>query len=72
MPRQYGTYSTAWRRLQQWLADGTWDRLWQALLRQLDERDQLEWSEAALDGSFVPAKKGAMVSGGRKSAKAPR
>ena len=72
MPRQYGSYSTAWRRLQQWLADGTWDRVWRALLAQLDARGQLDWSEASLDGSFVVAKKGAMVSDAPKSAKAPR
>jgi transposase len=60
MPLEYGSYTTAWRRLQQWQADGTWERIWRALLGQLDERGDLDWLEAALDGSFVPAKKGAM------------
>jgi hypothetical protein len=32
-----------------------------ALLSQLDGQQKLEWAQAFLDGSFVPAKKGAMV-----------
>ena len=64
MPRQYGAYVTCWRRLQQWTADGTWERIWQALLGQLDAAGKIEWTQAFLDGSFVPAKKGAMPADG--------
>lgn len=63
MPRQYGAYATGWRRLAQWEADGTWERIWQALLGQLDVQGKIEWAQAFLDGSFVPAKKGALLSG---------
>jgi hypothetical protein len=34
--------------------------MWRALLSQLDAQSKLEWAKSFLDGSFVPAKKGAM------------
>ena len=40
--------------------DGTWERIWRTFLSQLDAEGKLEWAQAFLDGSFVPAKKGAM------------
>ena len=61
MPRQYGAYATCWRRLRQWAEDGTWERVWQALLGQLEAQGKIEWEEAFLDSSFVAAKKGAKV-----------
>ena len=56
--REYAFPATCWRRLRQWERDGTWERIWRALLATLDEQGRLEWSRAFLDGSFVPAKKG--------------
>jgi transposase len=58
LPAAYGSDTTCWRRLQQWTADGTWERLWRALLGQLDAVGKLDWRHTFLDGSFVPAKKG--------------
>jgi len=63
LPRQYGSPTTCWRRLQTWSEDGTWERVWRALLWELDARGKLEWAQAFLDGSFVPAKRGALRSG---------
>ena len=60
LPREYGSDTTCWRRLNQWSEDGTWERIWRALLSQLDAAQKLAWAQAFLDGSFVPAKKGAM------------
>lgn len=60
MPREYGSPVTCWRRLNQWSNDGTWERIWRTLLSQLDAAAKIEWTQAFLDGSFVPAKKGAM------------
>lgn len=62
LPAAYPSPATCWRRLQRWEADGTWLRIWQAFLAELDERGQLDWEEAFLDGTFAPAKKGAMPS----------
>ena len=66
MPREYGSYVTAWRRLRRWQEEGVWTRIWQAFLASLDEQGKLEWSRAFLDGSFVPAKKGEKKSGPRR------
>lgn len=62
VPRQYGSPTTCWRRLVTWQLIGTWTRIWQALLASLDAQDRLRWSQAFLDGSFVPAKKGGVES----------
>jgi transposase len=58
LPRSYGSAVTCWRRLRIWQGDGTWDRLWRALLKTLDERQWLDWEHTALDSSTVPATKG--------------
>jgi transposase len=58
LPRAYGAPTTAWRRLQAWSQEGTWERLGRALLGQLAAHGKLEWSEAFRAGRFVPAKEG--------------
>lgn len=64
LPAEYGINpSTAWRRLGHWEAEGTWERLWRAFLASLDAESKLRWAEAFLDGSFVPAKRGAPALG---------
>jgi transposase len=72
VPREYGSPSTCWRRLKAWEEDGTWERIWRSLLTLLDDQDKIEWVIAFLDGSFVPAKKGELVSAGPSVARAPR
>ena len=59
LPRRYGSPVTCWRRLDQWKENGTWERIWRTFLAALDEQGKLDWSRAFLDGSFVPAKRGA-------------
>jgi len=61
LPREYGSSTTCWRWFERWSADGTWEQIWRTLLGQLDVQQKLEWAEAFLDGSFIPAKKGALV-----------
>lgn len=58
MPKEYGSYVTAWRRLKRWEEDGSWERIWRKLLAMLDQKDRIDWAISFLDGSFVPAKKG--------------
>jgi transposase len=58
LPRELGSSSTAWRRLRAWEEAGVWEQLWRAVLSTLDRQEKLEWAQAFLDGSFVPAKKG--------------
>ena len=57
LPRAYGHYSTAWRRLAQWARDGTLLRIWRHLLRDLDGLGKIDWEHCAIDGSYVKAKK---------------
>jgi transposase len=58
LPGELGSASTAWRCLKAWEEAGVWEQLWRAVLSTLEAQDKLEWAQAFLDGSFVPAKKG--------------
>ena len=62
LPEKYPHPSTCWRRLRDWEERGVWLNIWRAFLSELNERQQLKWSESFLDGSFAPAKKGAAES----------
>lgn len=70
LPKAYPSASTCWRRLRDWEEEDIWVQAWRAFLAELDERGQLDWSESFADGSFAPAKKGALVSGRPRGAKA--
>jgi transposase len=60
LPEEFPSPSTCWRRLQQWEEKGIWLQAWRTLLGALDQKGLLQWDEAFLDGSFAPAKKGAL------------
>jgi transposase len=62
LPEEFPSPATCWRRLQQWEQEGVWLNAWRALLGALDAEGLLEWDETFLDGSFAPAKKGALGS----------
>ena len=62
LPPRYPSPSTCWRRVRDWEEQEVWMRIWRAFLAELNERQQLNWSESFLDGSFAPAKKGATES----------
>jgi len=62
LPDEFPSPATCWRRLKQWEDDGVWLDAWRALLGALDEEGLLKWDETFLDGSFAPAKKGALQS----------
>ena len=62
LPQEFPSPSTCWRRLRDWEEQEVWLTLWRAFLAELNERQQVQWSEAFLDGSFAPAKKGATPS----------
>ena len=59
VPREYTPGTTCWRRLKEWEESGVWETLWRAILAALEAEQKLDWAQAFLDGSFVPAKKGA-------------
>lgn len=60
LPAEFPSPATCWRRLKQWEEEGVWLAAWRALLGVLDEQGLLQWNETFLDGSFAPAKKGAL------------
>ena len=60
LPEEFPSPATCWRR--DWEEQGVWLTIWRAFLAELNERQQLKWSESFLDGSFAPAKKGAAES----------
>ena len=60
LPASYPSPSTCWRRLRLWEEQQVWLTAWRAFLGQLDRQGQLDWTETFADGSFAPAKKGAL------------
>jgi len=50
-----GSGMTCWRRLRDWQADGTWEKVHAMLLERLDNAGKLDWSKCAIDGSSVRA-----------------
>ena len=61
LPRRYPPKSTCHRRFQEWTKSGVFAKILTALARDLRERGNIDLSEGFIDGSFAPAKKGAMV-----------
>jgi transposase len=62
LPDEFPSPATCWRRLKQWEDEGVWLDAWRALLGTLDAEGLLRWDETFMDGSFAPAKKGALQS----------
>lgn len=72
LPQKYGSYVTCWRRLKHWEEDGTWERIWQHMLRVLAKEDKLKLEVGMVDGTFAPAKKGGAWLVRRRKAKAQK
>lgn len=60
LPKAYPSPTTCWRRLNEWERDDVWLTLWRSFIAQLDQQGQIDWSESFMDGTFAPAKKGAL------------
>jgi transposase len=72
LPDRYPPKSTCHRYFQQWNKSGVFAKILTALAQDLKERGSIDISEGFIDGSFAPAKKGAMVWAKPKGAKEPR
>ena len=59
-----GSGMTCWRRLAEWQADGTWDRIHAVLLERLADAGRLDWSRLVVDASSVRAVFGGPTPGG--------
>lgn len=58
LPPQLGCGSgmTCWRRLREWQEAGVWERLHHAILNQLRDAGQIDWSRACVDSASVRAR----------------
>ena len=70
LPERYPSPSTCWRRLKLWEEENVWLDIWRAFLKTLNEREQINWSECFMDGTFAPAKKGVSASAKPSGARA--
>ena len=72
LPRRYPPKSTCHRYFQQWNKSGVFAKILTALAMDLKKRGGIDIREGFIDGTFAPAKKGAMVWAKPKGAKEPR
>ena len=61
LPKDYPPYQTCHRRFQQWVEEGVFDKVIEALARDLQERGGIDLSECFIDGTFTLAKKGGFL-----------
>lgn len=71
LPERYPSPTTCWRRHCEWTEAGLIVKAWERLLKILDRRKLLDWSQAMGDGTFSPAKKGALRLAKPRRAKGP-
>lgn len=72
MPRRYPPHQTCHRSFQQWNEQGLFRRILMELAEDLYETGGIDIREAFIDGTFVPAKKGGLLSALRSVAREPR
>src|SRR6516165_6907577 len=72
LPDRYPPYQTCHRRFQQWVRSGVMRGILEALAEDLHFRGGFHLHEAFIDGSFAPAKRGALASARPSAAKEPR
>jgi len=58
-----GCGMTCWRRLRDWQQDGTWEKVHKILRERLRGGDEIDWSRALIDSSFVRAACGGEATG---------
>jgi len=44
LPPSFGPWQTVWKRHRRFSADGTWDRIHQALLAQAEQAGEVDWT----------------------------
>ncbi len=69
LPDRYPPHQTCHRRIQHWRKAGVFRRIVEELAADFQERGGIDIREAFIDGSFVPAEKGAGRPAGRNGAK---
>jgi transposase len=55
LPARFGKWKTAYERHRRWSADGTWDRLFAAVLADADAEGRIDWSMVSVDSTSCRA-----------------
>jgi transposase len=55
IPERYGPWQTIYERYTAWRADGTWERIVQALQVKLDATGQINWTQWNIDSTLIRA-----------------
>ncbi|MFC8104399.1 IS5 family transposase [Streptomyces sp. NPDC057363] len=55
LPERYGSWSTVYERHRRWSADGTWDRLLQAVQADADVAERIDWGMVGVDSTSCRA-----------------
>jgi transposase len=58
VPKEFGSGSTCHRRFQEWVANGTWRRLWADQLERYDAEHGIGWDWQSADSAIVPSPPG--------------
>lgn len=72
LPPRYPPRSTCHRRFQEWTQSGLFDKILCTLAEDLRDRGDIDLREGFIDGTFAPAKKGALAWARPNGAKAPK
>jgi len=72
LPERYGSPATVHRRFQAWVRDKVLEKILLAIAQDLKDRGGWDLRECFIDGTFVPAKKGALASARPSAARAVR
>lgn len=67
LPERFGPWSTVASRFRRWTREGPWDRVVQALQRDLDAAGRIDWALWCIDGSSVRAHRVAAGAGGKRA-----
>lgn len=55
LPARFGSWKTAYERHRRWSADGTWDRIFAAVLADADAEGRIDWSMVNVDSTSCRA-----------------
>ncbi len=55
LPEHFGPWKTVFERHRRWSADGTWDRIFAAVLVDADAEGRIDWSMASVDSTSCRA-----------------
>jgi hypothetical protein len=55
LPERYGSWKTAYERHRRWSADGTWDRILQAVQADADLAGRVDWGMVGVDSTSCRA-----------------